>query len=305
MPQISYHKGGGKITYNHLDWLGGYDTSSAGFDKRKLQNALAFVENVDPIRVLGYLGLGSDPGSATDVASINAYLRNAVMQGDEAYAISGGDTVQKIGTLTGNGAVNTTAPFPHTIDHGHSNETGLDIVNYYNGATQKAFYSFKDDTDWDIGAYNYTTDSFDDDFMSTVPADAADFAAIIADGKDAPHPLQVGDDDVLYMGDRNMIHAYDGQVGGGGTFYEAVLTLPVGWFITGMCKMKGPNLAIAAYYSSSGSATASQFARRSSSPLGALSNGKKRLLNPISFCAASAEKVRTEATCAFHPNLPT
>ena len=55
---------------------------------------------------------------------------------------------------------------------------------------------------------------------------------------------------------------------------------------------------------SSGSGTESQPSSRDGSPLGAFSTGIRRLVNPISLRAASAEKVSTVATCAFQPKRP-
>ena len=42
-------------------------------------------------------------------------------------------------------------------------------------------------------------------------------------GQGVQHPLAVGHDDVLYIGDRRYLHAYDGQTGADGTFSIAAL----------------------------------------------------------------------------------
>jgi len=43
-----------------------------------------------------------------------------------------------------------------------------------------------------------------------------------------PHPMIVGDDDLLYIGDGNKLHAFDGSYASDvdGKFYDSVLTLP-------------------------------------------------------------------------------
>lgn len=256
MPKVNFTKTGtGSITYDYEDWLAGMDTTSAGVDFG-MTGGNPFMSEVDPLRSYGYISPTFNPLDVTNIASITSILRKAVIKGDNAYIISGGSTVQKMGTLAG-GVISVTAPFPHTIVHGaHTSIVGNDIVNYYTGTTLKAFYSFSDATDWDIGAYNYGADSFDDDFMSTVPATPLG-APYITEGAGFPHPLVQGDDDVMYIGDRNFVHAYDRSTD---KFYPAVLTLPLGWIIT--CFTTTPNLtlAIGAYFTT-GQGTGSAFNR--------------------------------------------
>lgn len=249
MPKVVLNKDGGSITYDQDDWLAGMDTTSAGANYGKM-GGNPFMSQVDPLRLFGYLSPSFKETQVTGNSNIDNYLRNCVVNGSNAYFISGRtsgtSTVQKLTTITA-GAIDTTAPFPHTIDHAHSNETGDDICNYYTGTTLKAFYSFSDATDWDVGAYNYGANTFDDDFMSTVPASPL-AAPYLTGGAGYPHPLIVGDDDVLYIGDRNFVHAYDRSVGANGTFYPAVLTLPQGWIITCFETMPTLQLAIGAYW---------------------------------------------------------
>ncbi len=81
----------------------------------------------------------------------------------------------------------------------------------------------------------------------TNTASGLSYTAFPASGAGYPHPLIIGDDDVQYMGDRNFLHAYDGQVGANGTFYSRVLTLPAGWIITSMEKTDN-GLMLFTYY---------------------------------------------------------
>lgn len=261
--KIQMDKNGGTITYDQEDWLAGLDTTSGGNTGRKLGSGLAFSQFADSLRNLGYLSPSYNPQSVTSNSSVTSLVRNGVVNGINAFLIAGngvgngGGIVHKLGNLEA-GIISTTAPFPHTIDHSHANETGSDIVNYYvnvsNTPTLMAFYSFSDDTDWDVGIYNYGADSFDDDFMSSVPATPLG-SPYLTGGKSAPHPLIVGDDDLLYMGDRNFVHALDGATGADGTFYPAVLTLPIGWIITCFAKTNDNKLLIGAYFSPSVSST--------------------------------------------------
>ncbi len=248
-----------KIIFGSEDWLTGIDPieTTAGADS-KISNGLASSGGLDPLRKLGYISPGYAPADATNIAQVTAMLRNGVVYGDTAI-MAGGGLVHKLTTISGNGTISTTAPFPYTIDHAHNTETADDIVNYLVGTTIKAFVSFNDATDWDVAVYDYAGNAFDPDFMSTVPANPLadnwggvatnDFLTTL--GKGYPHPLIVGDDDVLYMGSGRYIHAFDGQAGANGTFYGAVLTLPAGWTITCFAKTENGQLAIGAYYSAS------------------------------------------------------
>ena len=249
MPKINLTANGGTATYSAEDWLSGEDTSSTTNSDKKIGNGLSFADQVDPLRSLGYISPSFSPTSVTNGSIVDAVLRNAAVSGDNAYIVSGGSKLFQLATLAA-GTLTNDATWPHTIDHAHSNETGDDIVNYYTGTTLRTFYSFRDATDWDVGIYNQVAGTFDDDFMSTVPASPLS-GSYLTDGKNAPHPLIVGDDDVLYIGDRNFVHAYDGQVGAAGTFYPAVLTLPHGCFITSFANKNDFKLAIGAYYSPS------------------------------------------------------
>ncbi len=253
---------GGTITYDEQDWLAGQDTTSAGNNGRKIGNGLAFSEKIDPLRNLGYISPSNNTLSVTNNSSVTSLVRGGVMKGQEAYLIAGtnpgsgqsGGIVHKLESLVA-GTINITAPFPHTISHGaHTSIAGYDIVNYTANVggtpTLLNFFSFSDNTDWDVGIYNYGANTFDDDFMSTVPATPLT-GATLTGGLLNPHPLIVGDDDILYMGDRNFVHAYDGATGTNGTFYEKVLTLPQGWIITCFAKSNDQKLLIGAYYSPS------------------------------------------------------
>jgi len=242
MPKVLLKESGGSIIYDQDDWLLGLDTSSADENYYKM-GGNALMSGISVLRKFGYIQPSPLPTDVTGVAEITAVIRKAVNIGDDAYMVSSDSLVHKMSTLL-SGTISTTSPFPHTIDHAHTNEAGNDIAIYYTGTTQRVFYSFNDDTDWDVGIYNVVADTFDDNFMSTTPTGFAAFAALIAAGKGYPHPLIVGDDDVLYMGDRNFIHVYDGATD---TVFTKVLTLPVGWVITSFALTEDIKLAIGSY----------------------------------------------------------
>ncbi len=260
MPKINLGREGGTIVYDQEDWLGGQDDSSAGLDRRKLRNGLAFVDQADPLRRIGYISPSPLPVDATNITAITTYLRNAVISGDSAYAISGGSLLHQLTNLASTGTVTNAGSWPHTMNNAAAwtVPVGDDICNYYTltGGAQvlRTFYSLSysegGTAKWNIGIYNQVATTFDDDFMSTVPATPL-AAPYLTGGSGFPHPLIVGDDDVMYIGDRNFVHAYDGQLD---KFYPAVLTLPQGWVVTCFAKKNDFKLAIGAYFSPSGGA---------------------------------------------------
>lgn len=243
--KITYTKTGGIIRYDQTDWLGSLDTTSAGSAYR-IGNGLAFASNADPLRRLSYISPGYLGVDLTNVSVVDAFLRNGVISNQSAYIISGGTKLHEATSLDGTPALTNAGVWPHTISDGHASIVGNDICNYYNTTPNLCtFYSYTDGTDWNVGIYNQITPAFDDDFMSTIPTTPL-AAPYLAGGKDAPHPMIVGADDVLYIGDRNFVHAYDYVTN---TFSATVLTLPKGWIITSFAKLGDIKLAIGAYYS--------------------------------------------------------
>lgn len=265
MPNIQFNKqGGGKITWGREEWLGSFDTLRGGQDLRVYGPGLALSDAVDPLRHYGFIAPGFDALDATNDDQITGGpLLNGVVNSTSAFAIGGG-RVHKIDSIaTGTPTINETAPFPHDIDHSHASEEADDCVVYYTGTTKRLFYSFNDATDWDVGIYNFVADTFDDDFMSTAPASPL-AGPYLTEGAGFPHPIEVGDDDIAYIGDRNFVHAYDGQTGATGTFSPAVLTLPVGWVITAFAKTNDYKLVVFAYKAPSTSGQPSTFFRSES-----------------------------------------
>jgi len=241
MPELITNKTGGQLVYNHKDWLAGISP--------KGQNSIIgggnySAQSVDPLSVLGVLAPGRLPTNVTNVSVVTGVLKNIIVHNSKGYSISTDGKIIEMDNLT-NGAL--TSPAKQTITpHGHSACVGHDIITYYVGTTKYAFYSWSDNTDGDVGRYNLDA-TFDDDFMSTVPASAAALG-------NGVHPMEIGHDDILYIGDGNVLKAFDGQTGANGTFISTglgSLTLPLGYKITSIRKVDFgiPSLAIFAYKS--------------------------------------------------------
>ncbi len=261
MPKIQNNK----IIWDSEDWLTGLHPQF-GTDLTPLQkggNFMANMRSFNPYRFYGYASPGYNNSAVTNSTTVlGANPRKGLNNAGYAYILEGGAKIHRLDLITET-LLNDSAGvgFPHTITHGaHTAIVGNDCVLYNHkvGGTSamRYLYSFNDATDWDIGTCDMSalTPAFDDDFMSTAPATPLG-ASYITDGKGYPHPLEVGYDDILYIGDRNYVHAYDGQnaADNDGKFFPAVLTLPSGYIITSMTKLAPRSMVIFAYYSPSSS----------------------------------------------------
>jgi len=225
-----------KIIFDIEDWTSTLDPQ---FDMGGLWNEgkmLSSVRTMNPYRYLGGCAPGFQQADVSNVSVVDSLILKGIVSGNDAYLVSQGSKLHKVQNLSTTPALVTPTTFPHTIAHGaHTGETGNDIVIYtakVGGiSAERVFYSFTDDTDWDVGTYDLAT-TFDDDFMSTAPATPLG-APYLTGGKDDPHPMMVNDRDVLLIGDRNFVHEYDGQGSDAdGNFSANVLQLPNGYIIT-------------------------------------------------------------------------
>ena len=258
---------GGRIIWSGADWVEGlasnYGVLTTTFQKggNQLTAATAF----NPFRSYGNAYPGELPTTVTNsTAEVTEMCRKGLVKGTAAYIVTSGAKLQEVSNLIGIPSV--TASF-HNITHGaHTSILGDDCAIYTAkvGGTSASqfFYSWSDSTDWNVGVYDFAS-TFDDDFLSTAPATPL-ASPYLADGVRYPHPLVVGDDDLLYVGDRNFIHALDGNdtTDADGKFFPAVLTLPGGYIITSFAKTQN-GLMIFAYLTDPVGISSSQFLKGS------------------------------------------
>lgn len=257
MAKIIQGKEGGRIIWDKDDWTNGLapNWGTSVFPSVLGGNQMTTMRAVNPFRKWGVPLPGYSPTVATNSSVVTDYLRKGLVYQTNVDIISNDGKIQQFdgtNTLTNNGT------FPHTIvPSGGTTPIGRDCVIYNaktsgtTAITQNYFYSYSSTTVWNIGCYvNFTT--FVDDFASnptyiTTVYIPGNYSA----GKDYPHPLIVGDDDLLYVGDRNFLHAIDGTVNSAATkceFYPEILTLPYGWVITSIEKSDS-GLMIFSYFS--------------------------------------------------------
>jgi hypothetical protein len=248
-----------RIIWDKDDFLAGLSPqySDALTDVPMLQgNQLAHSKNLNPYRYLGYAAPGWNTADITNVSVVNSEIISGTTGAESGtnygYLISNGAKLHRF-DISANSLTNA-GSWPHSIV-GTATEEGNDIVTYsanIGGTRTKCiFYSWNDNGAdlWNVGIYNLAAASFDDDWMSTVPA--TPLAATDISSDDLPRPMIVGADDTLIIGSGNLVHALDGATGTNSTFQSQRLVLPSGYIIKAFARM--PNyLAIFAYYSPSG-----------------------------------------------------
>lgn len=260
MPKIV----GDKIIFDRTDWLGTLHSrfNSGPTDVPLLEGGkLSYALGFHPYRAFGIASPGFLPTSVTNASVVTgSAMRKIVMAAEVStyfgYGINSGELLFQMAT---SGTLTSTATWPHSIVSASGSEEGSSVCTYSGkiGGTRalRLYYSYSaagagaGDPQWNVGVYSLDGATFDDDFMSTAPA--TPLVSTVAGGGVAshPHPMIVGDDDILYIGDGNLLHAYDGAnaADNEGKFFASVLTLPATFQITGFAKYQ-KNLCIFGYF---------------------------------------------------------
>ena len=243
------------ITFDESDFLAGMHpnfsaTATTTPIPRGANGKLVFSSAMNPYRYLGY----ASPGfKATDVTNVSVVTNSAIRQiaiGAESgtyygYGVNSNSRVFQINSLSG--ALTNAGSWPHTNAVGGGVIEGESCIFYsinIGGVVKPSiFYSYNNSGagTWDIGRYDLTAGTFTDAFASVVPA-----TPLVAATDYYPHPMIIGDDDLLYVGVGNVLMALDGATGANGTWDSAALVLPVNFRITSFAKYQH-KLAIIGY----------------------------------------------------------
>lgn len=262
MPKIEYRKHGGKITWDKDDWLSGlhpaYSDNATDVPVPVGNYQLTAATSMNPYRAFGYAAPGFNPTDVTGVSVVtSAAIRRIVLGYDNTapggyygYGVQLGSLFFQIDPTTGE--LTNDGTWPRTITSASGTVQGLDCVNYSAriGGTRapRIFYSFNNANAtagnplWNIGTYDLNN-TMDVDFMTTAPATPLDSTSTSTSAHGSykyDHPMIVGDDDILYIGDGNYLHAYDGADTSDpdGKFFPQVLVLPDSFRITSFAKLK-------------------------------------------------------------------
>jgi hypothetical protein len=241
-----------KIVWDVADWADGLNEQYGVENTNKnIGRSLNYVQAFDPYRIIGYATPGYLPTTLGNSSVVDAVILKSVSYGTSKreYGIT---STKKIVEYASSKIENGTG-YPHTVNDGTGDATALwDIVTYTSKATvgggadpanTRIFYSWarSGGSTWGVGLCyppTATAGFFVDNFMKTAPATPLTPAA----GSYAyPHPMIVGDDDLLYIGDGPRLHAFDGQYASDddGKFYDSVLTLPSTFRIKSFEKYNG------------------------------------------------------------------
>ena len=225
-----------KVIYDQEDFMAGFISKPySSFQVQKGQGA-AYMQNFDPFTTPDTVGTACPGAGVATITNVSGTVRPAspildmIMNatGTFGYGI-GGTSVHRFeepSTLTNSAA----AGFPHIMalsaaHINHATLAGKSVALYRSANGSRVFYGWSDNTDWDVGIYNPADKSFNDDFMSTVPATPLGTTATDLTGGASKNIVLYKDwgDDYLYIGAGNLLHAYDGSAN---KFYSQQLDLP-------------------------------------------------------------------------------
>lgn len=231
-----------RIIFDANDFVRGLVDRWAVNSVKKLGRGYSYGANFDPVNVLeGYAFPGNLFVDVTNVAAVEGILKDAVVAPGGVYAYLSGTTKLHRLDVTSNTLSNAGA-WPHSVAAAgvHAAHTTFIFTNgsvevYNIAGTAYLFYAWTDNTDWDVGTFDLSA-TFDDDFMSSVPATPL-AGGDLTDGKSEQHNMYVSsNDDLLYLPSGRYAHAFDGGTGGSGTFYSKVMTFPAGFTCKGFAE---------------------------------------------------------------------
>lgn len=218
-----------KVRWDGDDWTKGLlpqHTSPAG-SSEELGDGFSTMSAVNPYRFPGYLSPGFAPDSATNESTVDATIRAGVIDNLTAY-LFGGSKILTYTVATNTLAGSATATIGNNLasggHSGHTTFTASDAVRYTVSGTDYIFYSWNDNTDGDIGTFDLSSTFVDNYWTNTAGATAL--------SKDYEHPMIVGDDNILYIGNGKDLASLQSD----GTDNDSALDLPTGYEITSFAK---------------------------------------------------------------------
>ena len=238
-----------KIIWDKTDWIQGLNEQYGIESSNKpIGKSFNSVQAINPYRVIGYAMPGYLPANLTNNSEVDAVVKKSVSLSSKAkeYGILSNDKIIEFtsSTITTGGA-----EFPHDVTYDSAAVTSMSDIIVYSSkvssgggsdlAYPRLFYSWESTTklSWGVGIWADIDVEFYDNFMTTRPATPL---SPTAGAYNYPHPMIVGDDDLLYIGDGPRLHAFDGQFAADddGKFYDSVLTIPGTFTIKAFQKYK-------------------------------------------------------------------
>lgn len=221
------------ITWDYEDWLEGLNQQNSiayPFIGGGLNAATSF----NPLRNLGFAAPGELPVNCTNSSAVTTALVGLEYSAITGYGYgAGGALIHQI-TISTKTITNTGGTYPYTV----TGATISDYKKYTISGADYMFYSYNTSSSANVGRHKLSDNTFDDDYFSAVAGGSTL-------NKDKSHPMIVGDDDVLYIGNGNILACLDGAVA-----TDNVLQLPNQFEIKSFAKFDNNTLII---FASSGS----------------------------------------------------
>lgn len=240
MPQITKSQ----IIYDEKDWLAGLHPQY-GYRKTISQKLGNFSKNQYNFNAFDDLGYAKNGFLGVDFAHeelVTSRLTKIILGSDgHHYAIDSARLVHRFTNAGGSGSeVDSTIAFPYLT--GIDGTVNSDIIEHYatNSASEVIFFSYNNTTVGDIGIYDINNGTSDVDFMSTRP----DSGQTLSNAY--PHPMCVGHDDKLYIGNGRYLYMYDytDTADADGKLFTNVLILPENFVIKSIQKLQPRSLVI-------------------------------------------------------------
>lgn len=236
-----------RIVWDADDWFAGSVPQAEVNNPKSFGNGASYMHNVNPFRQPGSICPGFSPDYlvAGNVSTVSSYIRAVdtdITSASTAYFLSE-YKVYKFNALTY--SFYASDPWPHIIDSPGSDLKIYSITNAETSVTSTmVLYSYGTN----VGAYDIssgTLNVFYDTFLSTQPTGASTLTS-------NTHPMILGDNGDIYIGNGNKLLELDGRTGGNGNLRTA-LTLPEGTVINSFTKTSDYLILIC--YRSSASST--------------------------------------------------
>jgi len=191
-------------------WTGGY----LSYGNKNQSSSMLYADVSNPNFLTQGPGL-ANLTNGTQAAAVTTLIKGILDQAvtsDATYGV-GGTELYKISAS----AVTSDGTWPHTIDKAAvTDEEGEDVALYQGNL----YYTYNHSgSAGDIGKYDLSS-TFDDDWGSTTPTGFAALQGAV------PHPMTVGENDVLYIANGRYVASYDGT-----TFIPQALDFPSGTII--------------------------------------------------------------------------
>jgi hypothetical protein len=229
MPQILKNR----IIWDYRDWLAGlHPQFGNALFYPKIFRGFEDQESFDPFRLFGYASPGYAPTDATNVTQVDTMIKAGITQTISAstYAYYLSNTEIYRSDVAGI-ALQADDKWPHTI--AGTTVVGEDMKLYTINGVEYMIASFNDNTNGDLTRILGGAGTFVENYLTH-----ASYLNKTGMSKSNPHPMIVGDDDILYVADGNLLHALDGSLGTYGTWYASALTLPRDMKIRSFAKVK-------------------------------------------------------------------